>query len=119
MIGFEIIKNGKKIATAGIDKPGTLAVSTVRGKHSLSNFPEDYQDEIKKISDAEEFEKENFVLSVEGQLEGRNKDNNLTGIGGKSTPVTKLLFGSLKRIQWMNLVWSPPKSSNLPVLIIT
>ena len=78
MIAFEIFKNGKKIATAGIEKPGTLAVSTVRGKHSLNNFPEDYQDEIKKISDPEEFEKENFVLSVEGNLEGRSKNNNLT-----------------------------------------
>ena len=82
MIAFEIVKNGKKITTAGMDKAGTLAVSTVRGKHLLSNYPEDYQDEIKKISNAEEFEKENFVLSVEGNLEGRTKDNNLTWYRG-------------------------------------
>ncbi|MBN2427146.1 MAG: hypothetical protein JXK94_02295 [Deltaproteobacteria bacterium] len=85
MIAFEIVKNGKKIATVGMDKAGTLAVSTVRGKHLLSNFPEDYQDEIKKISNAEEFEKENFVLSVEGNLEGRTKDNNLTWYRGHLT----------------------------------
>lgn len=83
MKAFEIIKNGKKVATAGIDKAGTLAVSTVRGKHLLSNYPEDYQDEIKKISSAEEFEKENFVLSIEGNLEGRSKDNNLTWYRGQ------------------------------------
>jgi hypothetical protein len=83
MLAFEIIRNGKKIATAGMDKAGTIAVSTVRGKHLLNNFPEDYQDEIKNISTAEEFEKENFVLSVEGNLEGRTKDNNLTWYRGQ------------------------------------
>ncbi len=82
MMAFEILKNGKKITTAGINKPGTLAVSTVRGKHAIDNFPEEYQEEIKKISEVEEFEKENVVLSVEGNLEGRAKDNNLNWYRG-------------------------------------
>jgi hypothetical protein len=86
MIAFEIIMNGKKIATAGMSEAGTLAVSAVRGRHALKNFPEDYQEEIKKISDAEEFEKENIVLSIEGNLEGKAKDNNLTWHRGHLNP---------------------------------
>jgi len=79
---FEVYRNGKKITTAGLEKPGVMSVNAVRGKHSLENFPEDYQDQVRQAGGAEDFEKEHFILSVEATLEGDETKNHLTWYRG-------------------------------------
>ncbi len=79
---FEVYRNGKKITTAGLDKAGVMSVNAVRGKHSLVNFPSDYQEQINQTGGVEDFEKEHFILSVEATLEGTEKNNHLTWYRG-------------------------------------
>ncbi|NLV24446.1 MAG: hypothetical protein GXY54_06640 [Deltaproteobacteria bacterium] len=79
---FEVYRNGKKVTTAGLDQAGIMSVNAVRGKHSLENFPSDYQEQIRKTGGEEDFEREHFILSVEGTLEGAQKNNHLTWFRG-------------------------------------
>ncbi len=78
MKAFEIYRNGKLVATAGMEEAGVLSVAAVRGRHAMANFPEDYQKKIKEAGDLENFEKENFVLAVEAVLEGMETKNQRT-----------------------------------------
>ncbi|MBN1141136.1 MAG: hypothetical protein JXB25_04995 [Deltaproteobacteria bacterium] len=79
---FEVYRNGAKVTTAGLDGAGIMSVNVVRGKHSLENFPSDYQDQIRQLGDVENFEKDHYLLVVEGTLEGVDKNNHLSWFRG-------------------------------------